>query len=119
MLFRSARRNGGEPLRANVRAPRVIGAIVFTCVLAYYLLIKPTGGALLGGAGNLVGIALAFMAMGFRIVTRHGMAAVRQPDVAARMLFYVALPLAVTHQAMAYLVLSSAILLLHRLLRGR
>lgn len=90
-----ARRNGGEPLRANVRAPRVVGAIVFTCVLAYYLLIKPTGGALLGGAGNLVGIALAFVAMGFRIATRHGMAEVRQPDVAARMLFYVALPLAV------------------------
>ena len=35
-----------------------------------------------------------FAAMALRIATRHGVAGVRQPDVAARQLFYVALPLA-------------------------
>jgi hypothetical protein len=90
-----ARRNGGEPLRASVRPPRIVAAIVFTCVLGYYLLIKPTGGPLFGGLGNLIGIALVFTAIALRIVTRHGVAGIRQPDVAARLLFYVALPLAV------------------------
>lgn len=90
-----ARRNGGEPLRASVRPPRIVTAIVFTCVLGYYLLIKPTGGPLLGGVGNLLGIALVFTAIALRVVTRHGVTGIRQPDVAARLLFYVALPLAV------------------------
>lgn len=91
----AARRDGGEPLRASVRPPRIVTAIVFICVLAYYLLIKPTGGPLWGGVANLLGIALAFAAMALRFATRHGVTGIRQPDVAARLLFYVALPLAV------------------------
>jgi protein-S-isoprenylcysteine O-methyltransferase Ste14 len=90
-----SRRNGGELRRQGVRPPRALTIVVTCCVLAYYMMIRPYGGPLLGGLGNMIGIALACTAMAIRFATRNGLASVRQPDVAARVLFYVALPLAV------------------------
>jgi protein-S-isoprenylcysteine O-methyltransferase Ste14 len=89
-----ARRAGGESLRASVRPPRWMAAVVFASLLGFYLLIRPLGGALADGWGNVAGIGLAFVAMALRWRQRHGARTVRQPEVAARMLFYVALPLA-------------------------
>ncbi|MEQ1831840.1 MAG: hypothetical protein ABL977_02210 [Candidatus Eisenbacteria bacterium] len=91
---RLARRAGGDALRSGVRAPRALGAIVFVSVLAFYLLIRPHGGAIANGWGNALGIALACTAALLRWSTRHGVPGVRQPDVATRVLFYLALPLA-------------------------
>ncbi len=91
----AARRAGGDPLRSRVKAPRWVGALIFTSVLFFYLTIRPAGGAWWGGAGNVLGIALAGFAMLVRWRTRRGVAALRQPDVAARLLFYAALPAAV------------------------
>src|SRR5262249_56789902 len=56
----------------------------------FYLLIKPTGGPLLGGAGNLAGVALCGLACVMRSVR-----IVRYPDLGARGLFYLGLPIAV------------------------
>jgi protein-S-isoprenylcysteine O-methyltransferase Ste14 len=91
---RLARRAGGEPLRAVARPPRWLGPVIFVSILVFYATIRPFGGAVLGGAGNVAGIALALLAMALRWASRHGVRGVRQPDVAVRMLFYVALPLA-------------------------
>lgn len=91
----AARRSAVDPLRARVKPPRWLAALVFASVTAFYLCIKPFGGAVLEGWGNVAGIALAFAAMGLRWGTRFGLARVRMPEVAARMAFYVALPLAV------------------------
>jgi hypothetical protein len=64
-------------------------------VLGFYLLIGPTGGPLLGGAGNVAGVALAVAAMAARVRgvgrSRWGL----PHDAAARMMFYFALPAAV------------------------
>lgn len=95
LVDRAARRAAGEPSRPRVKPPRWLGAVVFVSITAFYLCIKPMGGALLGGYGNLLGIGLCFAAMGLRWVARFGLGQVRMPDVAARMAFYVALPLAV------------------------
>ncbi len=89
-----ARRAGRDPLRARVKQPRWLGVLIIVCVLAFYGTIRPLGGPVLGGVGNLAGIALAFVAMGLRWRNRSGAARVRQPEVATRMLFYVALPFA-------------------------
>lgn len=90
-----ARRQGTEPLRARVRRPRWIAAAMFASVLAFYLTIEPQGGAWLAGWGNLAGVALALAAAGLRWLTRFGAMNVRQPDVAARLLLYASLPMAV------------------------
>jgi hypothetical protein len=90
-----ARRSGGEPLRAAARPPRWLAPVIFASILAFYWTIRPLGGPVFDGAGNLAGIALALLAMALRWVSRHGLRSVRQPDVAVRMLLYAALPLAV------------------------
>jgi hypothetical protein len=90
-----ARREGSDPLRAGVRRPRWMAPLIFASVLAFYLTIRPHGGAWLGGFGNAAGVALALAAAALRWVTRFGSPAVRQPEVAARMLFYAALPMSV------------------------
>ncbi|MCC6652608.1 MAG: hypothetical protein IT348_15760 [Candidatus Eisenbacteria bacterium] len=95
LVDHAARRAGGDPLRARVKSPRWFAPVIFFSVLAFYLTIRPLGDSWAGGAGNLAGIALAFAAMALRWRARRGMAKLRQPDVAARMLFYVALPAAV------------------------
>lgn len=90
-----ARRQGGEPLRATVKRPRWMGPLIFASVLLFYLTIRPQGGAWLDGWGNLAGVALALAAAGMRWLTRFGALSVRQPEVAARMLLYVSLPMSV------------------------
>src|SRR5262249_20898681 len=57
--------------------------------LVFYALIGPTGGPLMGGWGNLTGIALVAFAIAVRASS-----SVRHPELAGRSLFYVALPLA-------------------------
>ena len=89
-----ARRAGGESLRTELRPPRWMALVVFSSLLGFYLLIRPFGGALAGGWGNVAGVALAFAAMARRWHQRRGTSNVRQPEIGARMLFYVALPLA-------------------------
>ena len=61
----------------------------------FYALIGPTGDALIGGWGNLAGVAIAVGAAALRYVVRHGVPGVRHPTVSVRLLFYAALPLAV------------------------
>lgn len=107
----AARKSCGDAVRARVRMPRRLAPIVFLSVLAFYLTIAPMGRSLLGGAGNLAGIVLALGAALLRWRTRAGSSRVRQPDVAARMLFYAALPLAVGSMA-GWLVLTAPALLL-------
>jgi protein-S-isoprenylcysteine O-methyltransferase Ste14 len=72
-----------------------VKATIFTSILAYYALIGPWGGSLAGGAGNLAGIGLAVTAMVLRYLLRRRTGRIRHPAIAARMLFYLALPLAV------------------------
>ena len=50
-----SRRNGGELRRQGVRPPRALTIVVTCCVLAYYMMIRPYGGPLLGGLGNMIG----------------------------------------------------------------
>ena len=90
-----ARRAGGVSRHAESPSPRWVQLAIFASITLYYLLIKPFGGALAGGWGNLLGIGLAFAAMAFRWSVRRGVPAVRYPAMATRMLFYFALPLAV------------------------
>lgn len=90
-----ARRRAHDALRSPVGSPPWVPVLVFVSILAFYALIRPMGGAIAGGAGNGVGLALAFAAMGLRVRWDHFSARVRMPDVAARVLFYLALPLAV------------------------
>ncbi len=90
-----ARRAGGEPLRAGAKRPRWMAPVIFLSVLAFYLTIRPQGGPWLSGWGNLAGVALALAAAAARWRTRRGSGRVRQPDVAARMLLYASLPMAV------------------------
>lgn len=94
LVDRLARKHGGVP-RERMHAPRWLGPFIFASVLAFYLTIEPFGGAIAGGAGNGVGIALVAMATHLRWAWRLGRDGLRQPDTATRMLFYAALPLAV------------------------
>jgi len=89
-----ARRAG--PTRSHESAaPGWVQVVIFASITLYYFLIRPFGGALLGGYGNVLGIVLVGVAMAVRWRSRHGARHVRYPAMAARMLLYVALPLAV------------------------
>jgi len=88
-----ARRRGVA--RPSVPAPAWLRPVIVVSITAFYVLIGPLGGALAGGAGNAAGIALAGLAMLARWSTRRGSRRVRHDAMAARMLFYVALPFAV------------------------
>lgn len=90
-----ARRQGSEPLRAGVRRPRWVAPVIFVSILAFYTTIQPQGGPWLGGWGNVAGVLLALAAAAWRWLTRFGALEVRQPEVAARMLLYAAMPMAV------------------------
>ncbi|MEO5619252.1 MAG: hypothetical protein ABIS67_15895 [Candidatus Eisenbacteria bacterium] len=79
-----------RPRRARLKAPRWMHPLIFVSLTAYYALIGPTGGPLAGGLGNLAGVLLAVAAMTLRCA-----APVRYPDLSARSLFYIALPIAV------------------------
>jgi len=91
----AARRVAVDPLRARLRRPRWLAWLVLASITAYYLCIGPMGGSIANGYGNLLGIALCFFAMLLRWAMRFGHRRVRMPEVAARMMFYAALPLAV------------------------
>jgi len=90
-----ARRSGSGADRPGVPPPRWLKPASFLAVGGFYLLIAPTGQALAGGWGNLLGIALAAAATLLRFAVRRGVRGVRHPVVAVRLLFYAALPLAV------------------------
>ncbi len=76
--------------RPGTAAPRWVKPVILCSVLGFYALIGPTGGALFAGVGNVAGIALAMLACVARLRQT-----VRYPDLGARSLFYLALPLAV------------------------
>jgi hypothetical protein len=76
--------------RPKTPSPKWVHPFMFVSITAFYILIGPTGGPLLGGIGNVIGIALAFVAYALRFG-----APVRYPDLGSRSLFYIALPLAV------------------------
>lgn len=88
-----ARRGGIR--EAEHAGPRWVHPAIFASITMFYLLIRPFGGPIAGGAGNLAGALLAIVAMGLRWRVRSGSARVRYPAAATRMLFYFALPLAV------------------------
>ena len=90
-----ARRGGSGSDRPGVPPPLWLKPASLVAITAFYLLIAPAGSALAGGWGNLVGIALVGAAMVLRFAVRRGVASLRHPTVAVRMLFYAALPLAV------------------------
>ncbi len=85
---RLARR--GQTSAPKLPTPRWVHPLIAVSMLAFYALIGPTGGALMGGIGNWAGIALAGVA-----IALFPRGAVRYPDLASRSLFYVALPIAV------------------------
>lgn len=95
LVEHAARRRTHDPLRTPVGTPRALVVIVFTSILGFYALIRPYGGPIAGGSGNVAGMALAFLAMALRLRMAGRSARVRMPDVAARLGFYAALPLAV------------------------
>jgi hypothetical protein len=77
----------GDPLPPVASWARVL---ILISLAVFYVLIRPAGGALLEGFGNLSGIALAEIAMVLRLT-----GGIRYPELVARGLFYVALPIAV------------------------
>ena len=89
-----ARRGGSGPDRPGVPPPRWLKPSSVVILAAFYLLIGPTGSAVAGGWGNAIGLGLAAAAMALRYAVRGGVPSLRQPAVAARMLFYATLPLA-------------------------
>ena len=90
-----ARRAGSGADRPGVPPPRWLKPASFLAMSGFYLLIAPTGQALAGGWGNLLGVALAAAATLLRFAVRRGVRGVRHPVVAVRLLFYAVLPLAV------------------------
>jgi hypothetical protein len=81
------RRIANEP---SAPTPRWVRPMIVIVMAAFYCLIGPTGGALLGGIANWAGVALVGLAIAIR-----SSRVVRYPSHAGRGLFYLALPLAV------------------------
>src|SRR5262245_40994747 len=79
-----------RPARSRAAAPRWMKPLIFLSIGAYYLLIGPTGGALLGGAGNVAGLILCVASFAMRLAPD-----VRYPELGSRSLFYFGLPIAV------------------------
>ncbi len=71
-------------------SPVWLRPLALVSITAFYFLIRPAGGALLGGVGNLAGVALVLLATFMRLGRT-----VRHPELAGRALFYLALPIAV------------------------
>jgi len=89
------RRAGHESDRPGVKPPAFLKIGIFLALSAFYLLIGPTGRAIAGGWGNIAGILLALGAVFLRFAVRNGVPGLRHPVIAARLVFYTALPLAV------------------------
>jgi hypothetical protein len=90
-----ALRKAGVSRHHEAASPRWVHPAIFVSITLYYFLIRPVGGPVLGGYGNLAGIALVLASLALRWSVRHGAPSVRYPAMATRMLFYFALPLAV------------------------
>jgi hypothetical protein len=88
-------RRAGAHRPQRLPAAGWVRAILFLSISAFYLLIGPTGKALWGGAGNMAGILAVLGACALRMAMRHGHPRIRYPEIATRVLFYTALPLAV------------------------
>ena len=71
-------------------APRWHRPVLAVALTAFYVMIGPTGGVLLGGWGNLAGGIIALLAVVLRLGGR-----VRYPALAGRSLLSLGLPLAV------------------------
>ena len=71
-----------------VAPPRWSRIVVIAALLGFYGLIRPTGGALLGGTGNIAGIAATLVSIVL-------LASAGAHSMAPRALFYFALPIAV------------------------
>ena len=95
LVDHAARRSRPQPEHARQPHPRWLGLVFLLSITAFYLCIKPLGGAMWSGLGNALGIACCGAAMAWRWVARRGLRSIRMPEVAARMAFYAALPLAV------------------------
>jgi hypothetical protein len=88
-------RRRDEPRREpEMRMPRWVHPAIFASIGAFYLLIRPFGGPLGGGWGNALGVALAGLAMILRWSAIRPGTNVRYPRTGARVVFYVALPIA-------------------------
>lgn len=90
LQHRKPYRSPARAVQPKMRSPGWLRPLVITSITAFYFLIGPTGRPLIGGLGNLVGIALVFGAMTLRLSRT-----VQYPDLAGRALFYLALPFAV------------------------
>ena len=64
-------------------------------MIAFYGFIGSDGGSIWDGVGNQIGVLLCFLAMALRFMSRRGGGTGRYPDLAARLLFFAALPLVV------------------------
>ena len=80
---------------ALVPLPRVHHLISLVSILAFYELIRQTGGTLWDGWGNLCGVGLVGVIATLRWVLRRGHPGVRYPGTWGRVAFDAALPLAV------------------------
>jgi protein-S-isoprenylcysteine O-methyltransferase Ste14 len=74
----------------STRSPRWPRPLQIVTITAFYLLIRPTGGPLWGGLGNLAGLAVVTLA----IVVRAN-SWVRYPALAGHAVFHTGLPIAV------------------------
>ena len=90
-----ARRRDAAPREPELHMPRWVHPAIFVSITAFYLLIRPFGGPLAGGWGNALGLALALLAMVLRWRAIRPGTDVRYPRTGARVVFYVALPIAV------------------------
>src|SRR5262245_61652902 len=79
-----------RPARSRLATPRWMKPLIFISIGVYYVLIGPAGVALLGGAGNVVGLLLCAMSFVMRLAPT-----VRYPELGSRSLFYIGLPVAV------------------------
>src|SRR5258706_6003547 len=79
-----------RPARPHAATPAWVRPLTWVSIGAYYALIRPTGGPLLGGAGNLAGVGLCLVSVLLRSAPGG-----RYPELGARSLFYLALAIAV------------------------
>jgi hypothetical protein len=76
--------------RRGAPSPRWMHVLLTVTLLVFYGFIRPAGSALVSGAGNLVGIGAALMALAIEGIGPPPLAL-----VVGRALFYLALPIAV------------------------
>jgi hypothetical protein len=80
---------------ARVRRPIWSHLLGFASLIAFYGFIGSDGRSIRDGLGNQIGVLLCVLAMALRFMTRRSGGPDRHPDLAARLLFFAALPLVV------------------------